>query len=164
MSNLVSSWSTPGNLKKKVLTFEFCGKFANLWRDFFFGDRLRYAENFERRRSFLGEHFRVVSLVLGLERVFRRKVCPWPRIFFVFLALALSLVSWTPPLLNINGKCVHDFKNVQSSKIKITASKTKSTSAPNRANCRKIKISLINSQTIKKYYTANTIPICLNSP
>ena len=38
-------------------------------------------------------------LVLGLERVFSVKVGPWPRIFFVSLALASSLVSSTPPLL-----------------------------------------------------------------
>ena len=44
--------------------------------------------------------------VLGLESVCPRKGCPWPwpwpRIFFVSLALALasSLVSSTPPLLN----------------------------------------------------------------
>ena len=39
---------------------------------------------------------------LGLESVCPRKGCPWPRIFFVSLALALasSLVSSTPPLLN----------------------------------------------------------------
>ena len=39
--------------------------------------------------------------VLGLERVCPRKGCswPWPRIFFVSLALASSLVSSTPPLL-----------------------------------------------------------------
>ena len=39
-------------------------------------------------------------LVLGLERVCPRKGCPrpWPRIFFVSLALALSFVSSTPPL------------------------------------------------------------------
>ena len=36
--------------------------------------------------------------VLGLERVCPRKGCPWPRIFFVSLALASSLVSSTPPL------------------------------------------------------------------
>ena len=39
--------------------------------------------------------------VLGLERLCPRKGCPWPwpRIFFVFLALASSLVSLTPPLV-----------------------------------------------------------------
>ena len=46
----------------------------------------------------------LVSLVLGLgverrlESVCPRKGCPWPRIFFVSLALASSLVSSTPPL------------------------------------------------------------------
>ena len=42
-----------------------------------------------------------MSLVLGLESVCPRKGClwPWPRIFFVSLALASSLVSSTPPLL-----------------------------------------------------------------
>ena len=37
--------------------------------------------------------------VLGLERVCPRKVGPSPRFFFVFVALASSLVSSTPPLL-----------------------------------------------------------------
>ena len=45
----------------------------------------------------------LVSLVLGLESVCPRKGCPWPwpRIFFVSLALDLasSLVSSTPPLV-----------------------------------------------------------------
>ena len=45
--------------------------------------------------------------VLGLESVCPRKGCPWPwpRIFFVSLALALasSLVSSTPPLLLIES-------------------------------------------------------------
>ena len=41
--------------------------------------------------------------VLGLERVCPRKGCPWPwpRVFFVSLALASSLVSSTPPLVYI---------------------------------------------------------------
>ena len=41
--------------------------------------------------------------VLGLERVCPRKGCPWPWpwIFFVFLPLASSLVSSTPPLVII---------------------------------------------------------------
>ena len=49
--------------------------------------------------------------VLGLESVCPRKGCPWPwpwpRIFFVSLALALasSLVSSTPPLLETNRLC-----------------------------------------------------------
>ena len=57
---------------------------------------------------FFGEHLRLCprSLalassipVLGLERFCPRKGCPWPRIFFVSLALASSLVSSTPPLV-----------------------------------------------------------------
>ena len=45
---------------------------------------------------FLWKTLAFVSLVLGLEHF-----CPWsrPRIFFVSLALASSLVSLTPPLL-----------------------------------------------------------------
>ena len=41
--------------------------------------------------------------VLGLESVCHRKGCPWPwpRIFFVSLALASSLVSSTPPLVTV---------------------------------------------------------------
>ena len=38
--------------------------------------------------------------VLCLESVCPWKGCPWPRIFFVSLALASSLVSSTPPLSN----------------------------------------------------------------
>ena len=82
---------------------------------FFFGDRLK---NFCEDRFFyfiflfFGEHLRLCpwSLalassipVLGLESVCPRKGCPWPwpRIFFVSLALALasSLVSSTPSLM-----------------------------------------------------------------
>ena len=42
--------------------------------------------------------------VLGLESVCPRKGCPWPwpRIFYVSLALASSLVSSTPPLVAIH--------------------------------------------------------------
>ena len=56
---------------------------------------------------FFGEHLHLCTWslassipVLGLERVCPRKGCPWswPRIFFVSLALASSLVSSTPPL------------------------------------------------------------------
>ena len=53
---------------------------------------------FAPRPFFFGEHFCVVSMVLGLERVCPGKVGPWPRIFFGFLAS--SLVSLTPPLLS----------------------------------------------------------------
>ena len=71
---------------------------------FFFGDRLKnFCEDL-----FFCRALALVSLVLGLgipvlglESVCPRKGCPWPRIFFVFLALASSLVSSTPPLLYI---------------------------------------------------------------
>ena len=43
------------------------------------------------------------SPVLGLDRFCPRKGCPWPRTFFVSLALASSLVSSTPPLMPIIG-------------------------------------------------------------
>ena len=74
-----------------------------LWRPFFF--------------FFFGEHLRLCpwSLalassipVLGFESVCPRKGCPWPwpRIFFVSLALASSLVSSTPPLaISEVGNC-----------------------------------------------------------
>ena len=85
------------------------------WKTFFCGDRLK---NFCEDLFFGGgEHLRLCpwSLassipVLGFESVCPRKDCPWPwpwpRIFFVSLALALasSLVSSTPPLLDITNK------------------------------------------------------------
>ena len=76
------------------------------WKKFFCRDRLK---NFCEDLFFIfGEHLCLCpwSLassipVLGLESVCPRKGCPWPwpRIFFVSLALASSLVSSTPPLL-----------------------------------------------------------------
>ena len=69
---------------------------------FFFGDRLK---NFCEDLFFFWRALALVSLVLGLglESVCPRKGCswPWPRIFFVSLALASSLVSSTPPLVII---------------------------------------------------------------
>ena len=88
----------------------FCGdRLKNFCEDlffsFFFGDRLK---NFCEDLFFLFWRALVlVSLalassipVLSLESVCPRKGCPWPwpRIFFVSLALASSLVSSTPPL------------------------------------------------------------------
>ena len=72
--------------------FFFCGDcLKNFCEDvfffFFFGDRLK---NFcEDLFFFFGEHLRFVSLVLGLglESVCPRSPWPWPRIFFVSLAL-----------------------------------------------------------------------------
>ena len=81
-----------------------------LWRPFFFWRS--HGKNFVKTFFFFGEHLRLcpwsVALassipVLGLESVCPRKGCPWPRIFFVSLALALasSLASSTPPRLLI---------------------------------------------------------------
>ena len=88
-----------------------------LWRPFFFffffGDRLK---NFCEDLFFFGEYLCLCPWsmalassipVLGLESVCPRKGCPWPwpRIFYVSLALASSLVFSTPPLLtSINTK------------------------------------------------------------
>ena len=92
------------------------------WKTFFRGDRLKnFCEDlffwdiaweiFVKTFFFVfGEHLRLCpwSLalassipVLGLESVCPRKGCPWPwpRIFFVSLDLASSLVSSTPPLV-----------------------------------------------------------------
>ena len=65
-----------------------------LWRPFFFGEHLRLCPWSLALASSIP--------VLGLERVCPRKGCPWPwpRIFFVSLALASSLVSSTPPLVS----------------------------------------------------------------
>ena len=54
-------------------------------------------------KTFFRRTLAPVSLVLGLglERFCPRKGCPWPRIFFVSLALASSLVSSTPLLVQI---------------------------------------------------------------
>ena len=87
--------------------YNFVERLKNFWKTFFCADRLK---NFCEDFFFFGEHLRLCpwSLalassipVLGLESVCPRKGCPWPwpRIFFVSLALALSLVSSTPPLL-----------------------------------------------------------------
>ena len=96
-------------LKNFWKTF-FCGDrrkmFVKTLIFFVFGDRLKdFCEDFF---FFFGEHLRLCpwSLALassipalGLESVYPRKGCPWPRIFFVSLALASSLLSSTPPLL-----------------------------------------------------------------
>ena len=100
------------------------------WKTCFRGDRLkifceelfffflRSPEKFLWRPFFFREHLRlcpwslalVSSIpVLGLESVCPRKGCPWPwpRIFFVSLALASSLVSYTP-LLAISTFCLEE--------------------------------------------------------
>ena len=94
-------------------------KFAKtFWRtpDFFAQNRRllarrlffwRSEKNF-RKPFFFGEHLRLVSLsilILGFERVCSREVgpWPWPRIFFVLLALASKVVSSTPPVADLGG-------------------------------------------------------------
>ena len=83
-------------------------RLKNFLENVFFGDR---SKNFcEDLFFFFGEHLRLcpwslaLSIpVLGLESVCPRKGCPWPwpRIFFVSLALASSLASSTPPLIRM---------------------------------------------------------------
>ena len=81
---------------------------------------------------FFGEHLRLCpwslalasSLpVLGLESVCPQKGCPWPwpRIFFVSLGLALSLVSSTPPLKLV--------MNASKSNVQVIPSKLKQSSS-----------------------------------
>ena len=89
------------------------------WKAFFRGGCLKnFCEDLFFFFFFFGEHLRFVSLalassipILGLESVCPRKGCPWPwpRIFFVSLALALasSLVSSTPPLLMLIISSLH---------------------------------------------------------
>ena len=68
-------------------------RLKNFFEDLFFGKHLRLCPWSLALASNIS--------VLDLERVCPRKGCPWPwpRIFFVSLALASSLVSSTPPLL-----------------------------------------------------------------
>ena len=64
---------------------EIASKF--FWRPFFWRSPEKIFWNFWRTVA-------PVSMVLGLEHS-----CPWPRIFFLSLALASSRVSSTPPLV-----------------------------------------------------------------
>ena len=108
---VLKNWPVLGS--RTALSFEllkFCEALEKFFgKRFFCGDRLK---NFceDLFFFFFGEHLRLCpwSLalassisVLGLESVCPRKGCPWPwpRIFFVSLALASSLVSSTPPLV-----------------------------------------------------------------
>ena len=104
---VLENWPVLGS--RTALFFEllkFCGAFEKFFgKRFFCEDRLK---NFCEDLFFFGEHLRLCpwSLalassisVLGLESVCPRKGCPWPRIFFVSLALGSSLVSSTPPLV-----------------------------------------------------------------
>ena len=109
---VLESWPVLGS--RTAVFFEllkFCGALEKFFgKRFFCGDRLKkFCEDLSF--FFFGEHLRLCpwSLalassipVLGLESVCPRKGCswPWPRIFFVSLALASSLVSSTPPLVD----------------------------------------------------------------
>ena len=83
------------------------------WKTFVCGERLKnFCEDLSFFFFFFWRALALVSLVLGLGLVHS---CPWPREclsserlslasdFFVSLALASSLVSSTPPLLNSSG-------------------------------------------------------------
>ena len=74
-------------LAKKILKTFFVGKRLNLWK---------ICEILGEDLFFFGEHFRVLTLVLGLGRVCRC-VLDLGIGFFVFLAS--SLLSSTPPLV-----------------------------------------------------------------
>ena len=88
---------------------KFCGALET-----FFGKRffVEIAWKIFMKTFFFGEHLCLCpwSLassipVLGLESVCPRKGCPWPwpRMFSVYLALASSLVSSTPPLVIVSS-------------------------------------------------------------
>ena len=92
-------WYGYGTLVRYALKIEL--KYGTLVR---YGLDARYVvqiPNVPYRTAILGPWSLASSIpVLGLEIVCPRKGCPWPwpRIFFVSLALASSLVSSTPPL------------------------------------------------------------------
>ena len=114
---VLENWPALGS--RTALFFEslkFCGALEKFFRKRFFVEIAWkiFVKTFFFFFFFFGEHLRLCpwSLalassipVLGLESVCPRKGCswPWPRIFFVSLALALasSLVSSTPPLVEI---------------------------------------------------------------
>ena len=85
------------NFRRRFLlenNWKFFFRIFFFWKKFlktiFFGELLHLCPWFSALASSIP--------VLGLERVCPRKGCPWPRIFFVSLALASSLVFSTPPL------------------------------------------------------------------
>ena len=89
---VLENWPVLGS--RTAVFFEllkFCGALEKfLWRLFFFGEHLRLCPWSLALASSIP--------VLGLESVCPRKGWPWPRIF---VSLASSLVSSTPPLINI---------------------------------------------------------------
>ena len=89
-------WFRPLPTKNSGYAYELEIAWKKILKNFFFGEHMRLCPRSLALASSIP--------VLGLERVCPRKGCPWPwpRIFFVSLALASSLVSLTPPLLNYN--------------------------------------------------------------
>ena len=105
---VLENWPVLGS--RTALFFEllkFCGALEKFYGKRFF---VEIAWKIFVKTFFFGEHLRLCPWflalasgipILGLESVCPRKGCPWPwpRIFFVSLALASSLVSSTPPLI-----------------------------------------------------------------
>ena len=91
---LKSCWKTPETSRKICEDlFLFCSSENHLKKNF--------------RRSFLREKnfkdlflWRILASVSSVRGLALKRVCPWPRNFFVFLALASNLISSTPPLLH----------------------------------------------------------------
>ena len=87
-------------LEDNTFFFFFWDRLKNFCEDLFFGELLRLCPWSLALSSSIP--------VLGLESVCPRKGCPWlwPRIFFVSLILASSLVSSTPPLSIDSLDCI----------------------------------------------------------
>ena len=106
---VLENWPVLGS--RTTIFFEllkYCGALEKFFGKRFFVGIAR--KIFVKTFFFFGEHLRLCPWfltlassipVLGLESASPRKGCPWPwpRIFFVALALASSLVSSTPPLV-----------------------------------------------------------------
>ena len=111
---------------RTALFFEllkFCGSpEKTFWKTFFTGKRLK-----KFLKTFFLRTLAFVSLILGLgiERFCPRKSFPWPRpwprIFFLFLALASSLVSSTPPLIIMLMQSYKYYKHANNNAISIIA-------------------------------------------
>ena len=112
--------------------------------------------------------------VLGLERVCPRKGCPWPwpRIFFVSLALASSLVSSTPPLLitvklmQITFKKSHDRPTQFSIRImllkyyKYLMNQINSWQNQKNRNCHQRHFALLQPRWVSSTWSAAAASIC----
>ena len=92
-------------------TLEFSGNFTNIW-----GEDLFFLRNFGAKIFFLffGDHFRVVSLVLGLGLGLEHS-CPWPREGLSSKGLSLALASDFFCILGVGLEpCVLDFTSAAS--------------------------------------------------